>query len=85
MTETLKIDLDEELVKKFRRKAFETYGYKKGSIKKAMEQILKTYTSESKANWGELVGILGKRKETSVEIQHIAWNRVKQRNKKQDS
>ena len=85
MTETLKVDLDEELVKKFKRKAFETYGYKKGSLKKAMEQILKSYTSENTAKWDGLVGVLSERKEKSVELQHKAWNKAKLRSKKQDA
>lgn len=44
-SETLEVELYEELLNKFKRKAFETHGFKKGSIKKAIEELLKQYTS----------------------------------------
>ena len=46
MSDTLKVELDEELLKKFKKKAYETHGYKKGALKKAVEELLKQYTSE---------------------------------------
>lgn len=49
MTEALKIEFDEQVVRKFKKKAFGTYGYKKDVIKKAIEEILKNHTSENKA------------------------------------
>ena len=54
MSETLKVELDEELLNKFKRKAFETHGFKKGAIKKAIEELLKQYTSEGKPNWNNI-------------------------------
>lgn len=76
MSETLKVELDEELLNKFKRKAYETYGFKKGSIKKATEELLKQYTNEGKANWNNIVGILKDRTESSVELQHKAWRNI---------
>jgi hypothetical protein len=76
MTETLKVDLDSKLVKKFKKKAFETYGYKKGSVKKAMEEVLKGYTESQMANWSNLRGILSSNKASSVELQHSIWKEL---------
>ena len=82
MNETLKIDLDEELVREFRKKAFEQFGYKKGSMKKAMESIIKDYTDEGVADWNNIRGFLKDRTETSVELQHKAWSHILEKNKK---
>ncbi|MHB1709639.1 MAG: hypothetical protein ACYCT2_09220 [Thermoplasmataceae archaeon] len=70
----MKIDLDEELVRRFKKTALEQYGYKKGSIKKAMEALIRDYTREGTADWTNIVGILEGRTETSVELQHKAWS-----------
>lgn len=78
MSDTLKVELDEELLNKFKRKAFETHGFKKGSIKITIEELLKQYTSEGKPNWNNIAGILKNRSETSVELQHKAWNDIEQ-------
>ena len=77
MTETLKVDLDSQLVKKFKKKAMEVYGYKKGSVKKAMEDMLRQYTMEGKPNWDKLVGVLDYLKEDSVELQHKLWKKAR--------
>lgn len=79
MPETLKVELDEELLNKFKRKAFETHGFKKGSIKKTIEELLKQYTSEGKPNWNNISGILKDRTETSIELQHKAWKDVERK------
>jgi hypothetical protein len=40
MTATIKVEVDEALARKFRKKAMETYGYKKGAMKKALEESM---------------------------------------------
>ena len=77
MVETLKVDLDSQLVRKFRKKAMETYGYKKGSMKKAMEDLLQQYTRSGKPDWGKMIGVIDHIKEDSVELQHKLWKMVK--------
>ncbi|MBX8633142.1 MAG: hypothetical protein M1422_07680 [Candidatus Thermoplasmatota archaeon] len=77
MAETLKVDLDSQLVKKFRKKAMETYGYRKGSMKKAMEDLLRQYTREGKPDWGKMIGVLDHLKNDSVELQHMLWKKIK--------
>lgn len=77
MAETLKVDLDSQLVKKFRKKAMETYGYRKGSMKKAMEDLLRQYTREGKPDWSKMIGVLDHLKNDSVELQHMLWKKIK--------
>ncbi len=84
MSETLKVEIDEELLKKFKRKAYESHGFKKGAIKKAMEELLKQYTSEGKSNWNAIAGILKDKTETSVDLQHKAWQDIEGKNVKKD-
>ena len=84
MSETLKVELDEELLNKFKRKAFETHGFKKGAIKKAIEELLKQYTSEGKPNWNNITGILKDRNETSVQLQHKAWKNIERKSVRKD-
>ena len=73
MTETVKVEVDESLAKRFRKRAMEKYGYKKGSIKTALEEAMRKYSSPGKADWGSLVGVL-KIEKDSVWLQHHAWD-----------
>jgi metal-responsive CopG/Arc/MetJ family transcriptional regulator len=77
MAETLKVELDSELVRKFKKKAMKTYGFRKGAIKKAMEEILKEYTKEGMAYWGALKGTLRVSEGNSVTRQHSLWKRLR--------
>ena len=77
MAETLKVELDSELVRKFKKKAMKTYGFRKGAIKKAMEEILKEYTKEGMADWGALKGTLRVSEGNSVTLQHSLWKRLR--------
>lgn len=43
---SLRVELGEELEKKFRELAMKRYGYSKGAIKKATETALKRWTEE---------------------------------------
>ena len=76
MTEIIKVEIDEALARRFRRKAMETYGYKKGAIKRAMEDVIGKFSVTGKADWGSLKGKLkAKKRVTSVELQHMIWSR----------
>ncbi len=75
MTETIKVEVDEALAKRFRKKAMETYGYKKGTMKKALEDLMIKFSEPGKADWSSLRGTL-KSKKTSVELQHQAWSKL---------
>lgn len=73
MTESVKVEVDETLAKRFRKRAMEKYGYKKGAMKKALEEAMKRYSQPGKADWGSLVGVLRISKD-SVWLQHHAWD-----------
>ena len=75
MPELIKVELEEALARRFRRKAMELYGYKKGAIKMAMQELVKRFTSGGEADWSLLRGKL-KSTVNSVELQHKAWSRV---------
>jgi len=80
MTETIKVEVDEELARKFRKKAMEKYGYKRGAIKQALEDLMSSFTSTSpnkprKVDWSFLEGSLkdSYKGMTSVDLQHSLW------------
>ena len=75
MTETIKAELDEPLAKKFRKRAMERYGYKKGALKLALEEAIARYVSLGEVDWKPLRGTL-KSKMDSVHLQHSAWKRT---------
>ncbi|MBI2675107.1 MAG: hypothetical protein HYX24_01515 [Candidatus Aenigmarchaeota archaeon] len=72
---TLKIDTDEKVLARFRRKAMKAYGYKRGSLKAATENLIKKWISSDKIDWSALRGSI-KSGENSVELQHKAWRKV---------
>ncbi len=75
MTETIKVEVDEALAKKFRKKAMERYGYKKGTIKKAVEDVITKFSMTGQVDWASLKGTLKvARKVSSVELQHKVWS-----------
>ncbi|MCD6536186.1 MAG: hypothetical protein J7K49_04050 [Thaumarchaeota archaeon] len=75
MVEIIKAEVPEALAKKFRRKAMEVYGYKKGAMKAALEDMLRRFITLGDVNWKQLRGVI-KSELTSVELQHQAWKRV---------
>jgi hypothetical protein len=75
MTETIKVGVDEALPKKFRKKAMETYGYKKGAMKKALEETIRRFSSPGEADWANMKGALRPSKQGSVELQHDIWHK----------
>ncbi|MFB6158837.1 MAG: hypothetical protein ABEJ95_04240 [Candidatus Nanohalobium sp.] len=73
---TLKVEGDDELIRKFKQKAREEYGQKRGSIKKAtMDLIEKWVEQDEKVDWGELRGAIDSDK-TSTELEDEAWKKV---------
>ncbi len=80
MTETIKVEVDEELAREFKKKAMERYGYKKGAMKKALVEAMKDYPSKqlrrkAGTRWEDLKGIIKSDKD-SVWLQHHAWDKV---------
>jgi hypothetical protein len=73
MTETIKVEVDESLARRFKKRAMERYGYKKGAMKKALEEAMKKYSQTGKADWGSLVGVLSLGRDP-VWLQHHAWD-----------
>lgn len=58
MTETIKVEVDDALARKFRKKAMERYGYKKETIKKALEDIITKFSMTGPVDWASLRGTL---------------------------
>ena len=75
MTETIKVEVDDALARKFRKKAMERYGYKKGTIKKAVEDAITKFSMSGRADWASLRGTLRvAKKVSSVQLQHRLWS-----------
>lgn len=72
MVEVIKAEVSEALAKRFRKRAMELYGYKKGSVKMALEEAMKRFIGQSRVDWSVLKGCI-KSNSTSVELQHKAW------------
>jgi hypothetical protein len=75
MTETIKVEVDDALARRFRKKAMEKHGYKKGAMKKALEEAMKKYVSSGSVDWKPLRGTLESNL-NSVKLQHSAWKRT---------
>jgi hypothetical protein len=76
MTETIKVEVNEALAKRFRRRAMELYGYKKGSMKKALEDTMKRFSTPGRVDWHSIRGVLKGTKTSSVQLQHMIWSKV---------
>lgn len=75
MTETIKVEVEEALAKRFRKRAMEKYGYKKGAMKRAMEEAIRKYVASGEVDWKPFRGTLRSELD-SVELQHAAWRRA---------
>jgi hypothetical protein len=75
MSEVIKVEVSKALAKKFRKRAMEVYGYKKGAIKAALEDLLKHFVVSGEVNWKTLRGTV-KSGLSSVELQHKIWKQV---------
>jgi hypothetical protein len=76
MTETIKVELNEALAKRFRKRAMELYGYKKGSMKRALEDTIKKFSTPGRVDWHSIRGILKGTRISSVQLQHTIWSKV---------
>lgn len=72
---TLKVEGDDETIERFKKKAREKYGQKRGSIKKATMELIERWVEEQEADWGELRGVIDSDK-TSTELEDDAWKKV---------
>lgn len=78
----LKVYVDEELEKRFRKAAMEVYGYGRGSISRAVEDTMRKWLIEHEAMIDEIKvpgdpveairGLLRHVKKSGVELQHEA-------------
>jgi hypothetical protein len=76
MTETIKAEVNEALAKRFRKRAMELYGYKKGSMKKALEDTMKKFSIPGRVDWHSIRGVLKGTKSSSVQLQHEIWSKI---------
>jgi len=76
MTETIKVEVSEALAKRFRKRAMELYGYKKGSMKRALEDAMKRLSNPGRVDWHSVRGALKSTKTGSVKLQHTIWSKV---------
>ncbi|MGA2789777.1 MAG: hypothetical protein ABSF00_03295 [Candidatus Bathyarchaeia archaeon] len=76
MPEIIKVEVDEALAKKFRKKAMELYGYNKGAMKAALEATMKRFSTPGRADWHLVRGALKNVGTSSVQLQHKIWSRV---------
>jgi hypothetical protein len=74
MTETIKVEVNEALARKFRKRAMELYGYKKGSMKKALEDTMRKFSTPGKVDWHS--HSLKNTKRSSVALQHASWAKL---------
>ena len=72
---TLKVDGDDELIDKFKRKARDEYGQKRGSIKEATIELLEDWVDTDEADWKSLEGAIDSKK-SSVELENELWRKV---------
>jgi len=75
MSEVIKAEIPEALAKQFRKKAMETYGYKKDAVKAALEEAMKRFIASGRVDWKMLKGCI-RFEATSVELQHRAWRSI---------
>lgn len=76
----LKVYVDDELEKRFRRVAMEVYGYGRGSISRAVEDAMRRWLLEHEVMLGEIEipddpikairGMLKNVRKSGVELQH---------------
>lgn len=72
---TLKVEGDDEIIERFKQKAREKYGHKRGSIKKATMELIEKWVEEDEVDWGELRGVIDSDK-TSTELEDEMWKKV---------
>jgi glycerol-3-phosphate acyltransferase PlsX len=76
LSSSLLDDVDEALAKRFRRRAMELYGYKKGSMKRALEDTMKKFSTPGRVDWHSIRGALKGTRTSSVQLQHKIWSKL---------
>jgi hypothetical protein len=76
MTETIKVEVDEALARRFRKRAMELYGYKRGAVKRALEESMKKFSTPGRVDWHSVRGVLKNMRISSVQLQHRIWSKV---------
>jgi len=76
MTETIKVEVDEALARRFRKRAMELYGYKRGAVKRALEESMKKFSTPGRVDWHSVRGVLKNMRIGSVQLQHRIWSKV---------
>ncbi len=71
MSEVIKTKVSKAVAREFKKKAMEQYGYKKGAVSQALDNLIEGYISRQKPDWGALKGSL-RSELASVELQHKA-------------
>jgi len=72
---TLKVEGDDEIIERFKQKAREKYGHKRGSIKKATMELIERWVSQEEVDWDSIEGVIDRDK-TSVEVEKEMWRKV---------
>lgn len=53
----VKAEISDALAKKFRKRAMEIYGYKKGALKTAFEDMMKRFIASGEVDWKKFEGM----------------------------
>lgn len=72
---TLKVEGDDEVIERFKRKAREEYGEKRGSIKQATMDLIRKWIAQNEVDWKSMRGSISSGK-TSVELEEEVWDKV---------
>ncbi|GBC68581.1 hypothetical protein HRbin01_00264 [archaeon HR01] len=75
MVEIIKAGVPNPVAKRFRKKAMDQYGYRKGAVKRAMQDLITRYISAGTADWKSLKGVI-RSELSSIELQHRLWKRT---------
>jgi len=64
------------LARRFRKRAMELYGYKRGAVKRALEESMKKFSTPGGVDWHSVRGVLKNMRIGSVQLQHRIWSKV---------
>jgi hypothetical protein len=54
----------------------ELYGYKRGAVKRALEESMKKFSTPGRVDWHSVRGVLKNMRIGSVQLQHRIWSKV---------
>ena len=64
------------MARRFRKRAMELYGYKRGAVKRALEESMKKFSTPGRVDWHSVRGVLKNMRIGSVQLQHRIWSKV---------